>query len=100
MTKRKASARARGTSALMPLCTTSGTTVAVVAAALLLTTPAGAAAAPPAPPARHTTAGSCGPSVDPNAYIPGSRRRNGPAVEIGDTRIQLRHGNRPGGPRH
>ncbi|TWV53784.1 hypothetical protein FRZ03_08870 [Streptomyces misionensis] len=83
----------------MPLFATSGTAVTVVAA-LLLATPAGAAAAPRTPPARHTTADSCGPSVNPNSYIPSARRHNGPAVKIGSTKIQLRYGNRPGGPRY
>ncbi|MEU6594478.1 hypothetical protein ABZ923_35645 [Streptomyces sp. NPDC046881] len=100
MITRKTSAGARRTPALTPLSTTSRTTVAAVAATLLLATPAGAATTPQTPPVRHTTADSCGPSVDPNSSIPRDRRHNGPATKIGSTRIQLRYGNRPGGPRY
>ncbi|QTD96082.1 hypothetical protein [Streptomyces cyanogenus] len=96
---RKTSARTRGTSGLTPLFTASRTTVAVAAATLLLATPADAAASFRTPPVR-TAADSCGTSVNPNTYIRPDRRHNGPATKIGNTRIQLRYGNRPGGPRY
>ncbi|MFF4507826.1 hypothetical protein [Streptomyces sp. NPDC001401] len=70
------------------------------AATLLIGTPAVTAATPQRTPGSQTVAGTCGPSVNPNSYIPSNRRHNGPAAWIGNTRIQLRYGNRPGGPRY
>jgi hypothetical protein len=75
-------------------------TAAGAAATLLIGTPAVTAAAPQTTPGSQTVASTCGPSVNPNTYIPSNRRHNGPATKIGNARIQLRYGNRPGGPRY
>ncbi|MFF4490475.1 hypothetical protein ACFY0F_28985 [Streptomyces sp. NPDC001544] len=77
------------------------TTAAAVAATLLIGTPAVAAAATPrTTPDSRTVASTCGRSVNPNTYFRPGMRHAGPSAWIGSTRIQLRYGNRPGGPRY
>ncbi|MGW1564481.1 hypothetical protein ACWCQ1_49855 [Streptomyces sp. NPDC002144] len=83
---------------LIKTCRITATGVAV--AALLIGTSTITAAAPQTTAGSQTMASACGPSVNPNRYIPRGRRHNGPATWIGNTRIQLRYGNRPGGPRY
>ncbi|MFE4966016.1 hypothetical protein [Streptomyces sp. NPDC056660] len=76
------------------------TTTGVAVTTLLIGAQATTAATPQTTSAGQTAASTCGPSVNPNSYIPRNRRHNGPAAWIGNTRIQLRYGNRPGGPRY
>ena len=92
---------ARGTFRLTPTLKTARITATGVAVtALLIGAQTATAATPGTTPAGRTAASTCGPSVNPNSYIPSSRRHNGPATWIGNTRIQLRYGNRSGGPRY
>ncbi|GAA1118880.1 hypothetical protein GCM10009577_47030 [Streptomyces javensis] len=67
---------------------------------MLIGTPAVTAATPQTAPGSQTVASTCGPSVNPNTYIPSNRRHIGPVTKIGNARIQLRYGNRRGGPRY
>ncbi|MDX3248422.1 hypothetical protein [Streptomyces sp. ME18-1-4] len=102
MTTRKMPARAWGTFHLTRMVKTARVTATGVAvAALLIGAQATTAATPQTTSAGQTVASTCGPSVNPNRYIPRKRRHNGPATWIGNTRIQLRYGDtRRGGPRY
>lgn len=101
MITRKMPAKAWGTFRLTPTSKSGRIAATGVAVAALLT---GAqpttAATPQTTSAGQTVANTCGPSVNPNSYIPRNRRHNGPATWIGNARIELRYGNRPGGPRY
>ncbi|MGW4598985.1 hypothetical protein ACWEOA_27345 [Streptomyces sp. NPDC004457] len=72
-------------------------TTALVAATMLIAAPTATAATPHVQHPAEAAADTCGPSVDPNTYIPSSRRHTGPTAKAGSARIQVRYGNKKAG---
>jgi hypothetical protein len=73
------------------------TTTAIAAATMLIAAPTATAATPHEKQPVTAAASSCGPSVNPNTYIPRSRRHTGPTATVAGARVQLRYGNRKSG---